>query len=87
MKAFLAWHDEPFRKTHNLIEVGEQCATLDPTLTELMQRAAVLMDYAWRFRYPGESEEPPLSEAREAFAVAREVYDAILRRVPREARP
>ncbi len=29
MKAFLAWHDRPFRKTHNLIEIGEQCAAID----------------------------------------------------------
>ena len=24
-KAFLTWHQVPFRKTHNLEEIGEQC--------------------------------------------------------------
>jgi len=25
MKGFLAWHDRPFRKTHELEEIGEAC--------------------------------------------------------------
>jgi hypothetical protein len=87
MKGFLAWHDEPFRKTHNLVEVGQQCAAIDPGLADLMRRAAGLSEYAWRFRYPGEPEEPSASEAREALTLAREVYVAILSRLPPEVRP
>ena len=41
MKGFLTWHDRPFRKTHNLVEVGEACATLDVTL-EFWGRSAQL---------------------------------------------
>jgi len=26
------WHDEPFRKTHNLVEIGEAHAAVDSTL-------------------------------------------------------
>lgn len=84
LKGFLAWHDEPFRKTHNLVEVGQQCAAIDATLTDLVRRAARLTEYAWKFRYPGEQEEPPVVEAREALALAREVYEAILSRLPAE---
>jgi hypothetical protein len=29
MKAFLAWHDAPFRKTHNLEELGQRWAAPD----------------------------------------------------------
>ena len=32
MKAFLAWNDVPFRKTHSLEELGQQCVGLDVTL-------------------------------------------------------
>lgn len=32
MKGFLTWHGQLFRKTHNLIELGEVCASLDPAL-------------------------------------------------------
>ena len=31
-KAFLAFHDVPFRKTHDLNELGGQCAALNPSL-------------------------------------------------------
>jgi HEPN domain-containing protein len=29
LKAFLTWHDQPFRKTHNLLELGDACAAID----------------------------------------------------------
>jgi len=55
MKAFLAWHDVPFRKTHNLEELGQQCVALDATLGPVADQAAPLTEYAWKFRYPGET--------------------------------
>ena len=87
MKAFLAWHDVPVRKTHNLEELGRQCVALDVTLGTFADQAAPLTEYAWRFRYPGESDEPVREEAEQALAVARIVYEAILTRMPPEARP
>ena len=87
MKAFLAWHDAPFRKTHNLEELGRQCVALDATFQSLADQAAPLTEYAWKFRYPGESMEPASEEAEQALATARRVYEAILARVPPEARP
>ena len=87
MKALLAWHDVPVRKTHNLEELGRQCVALDVTLGALADQAAPLTEYAWRFRYPGESDEPVREEAEQALAVARIVYESILARVPPEARP
>jgi HEPN domain-containing protein len=33
MKAFLAWHGVPFRKTHSIEELGQQCGALDARLT------------------------------------------------------
>lgn len=87
MKGFLTWHDVVFRKTHSLEEIGEQCLELDWTLKPLIDRAVPLTDYAWKFRYPGEPGEPTLHEAQEALALAGEVYEAVLRRLPREVRP
>lgn len=87
LKAFLAWHDEPFRKTHNLEEIGRQCVQLDPKLIELMRRAAPLTEYAWKFRYPGETEELARAEAVAALETAQEVYRAVLSRLPAEVRP
>lgn len=87
MKAFLSWHGKPFRKTHNLAEIGLVCAEIDGALEPLLRRAALLTDYAWKYRYPGEPEDPPREEAEAALALAREVYEAILARLPEEVRP
>lgn len=87
LKGFLTWHDRPFRKTHSIEELGEQCLRVDPTLKVLIDRAVPLTEYAWKFRYPGEPEEPSSQEAEEALETAREVYAAIVARLPVEARP
>jgi predicted nucleotidyltransferase len=71
----------------SLEEIGEQCLDVDRTLRSLVDRAVPLTEYAWRFRYPGEPEEPSLEEADQALAIAREVYASVLARLPPEARP
>jgi HEPN domain-containing protein len=87
LKAFLAWHDRPFRKTHNLEEIGEACLALDPSLRDTIDRAVPLSEYAWRFRYPGEPYDPTVAEAESALAIAREVYRAVSASVPETTRP
>jgi HEPN domain-containing protein len=82
MKGFLTWHRRTFRKTHNLIEIGEACAAITPALEPLLRRAAPLTEYAWRFRYPGEPEAPERAEAEAALSLAREVYEALLAKLP-----
>lgn len=87
MKAFLARHDVPFRKTHNIEELGHQCAELDATLGPVADQAAPLTEFAWKFRYPGEPDEPNRAEAEEALESARCVYAAILIRLPPKVWP
>ena len=80
MKAFLALNDVPFRKTHSLEELGQQCVALDATLQPVADEAAPLTEFAWKFRYPGEATEPDRTEAEAAVAAARNVYDAVVSR-------
>jgi HEPN domain-containing protein len=87
LKGFLAWHDTPFRKTHDLEESGEACIAIDATLRETIERAIPLTEYAWKFRYPGEPEEPTREETEEALAAARDVYAAVAALLPDEAKP
>jgi HEPN domain-containing protein len=87
MKGMLAWHDKPFGKTHNLEALGEACLQLDSTLRPLVDRAAPLTEYAWKFRYPGEVEGPTRDEADRALAIAREAFAAILALLPADVRP
>lgn len=56
-------------------------------LESLLRRAATLTEYAWKFRYPGDPDEPSDVEAGEALGLAREVYDALVSRLPHEANP
>jgi HEPN domain-containing protein len=84
LKAFLMWHGVPFRKTHSLEELGEQCLDLDTTLMKLVDRAVPLTEFAWKFRYPGEPEEPSIQEVQEALQIALEVHKAVLARLPLE---
>jgi hypothetical protein len=87
LKGFLAWHDVPFRKTHYLMEIGEACIAIDATLKELVGRAVPLTEYAWKFRYPGETAAPARKEVAFALVLATEVYQAIIARLPKEVRP
>jgi len=83
-KAFLAWHDVPFRKTHNLEELGRACVSIDVALGAIADRAAPLTEYAWKFRYPGEPSEPSHEEAEVALKTAREVLELLTSRLPKD---
>jgi HEPN domain-containing protein len=87
LKAFLTWHDEPFRRTHDLEEIGRQCTAIDPSLSPVVESAEPLSDYAWQFRYPGDEPAPTVEEAAEALALAREVVAAVHARLPEAAQP
>ncbi len=39
LKGFLFWHEISFRKTHNLVELLDQCIIIDATLTILEETA------------------------------------------------
>lgn len=86
-KAFLFWNDATFPKTHLLRELGEACSALDESLRPLAERAEDLTQFVWLYRYPGDEEEPTPEEAEEALALAGEVYEAVLARLPAEVRP
>jgi HEPN domain-containing protein len=87
MKGFLAWHDVPFRKTHELEEIGEACLAIDPALKEIIDSAVPLTQYAWKYRYPGETGSPTQEEAEAALMIASEVCDAIASRLREEVQP
>ena len=87
IKTLLTWHDRPFRKTHDLADLGTQLSVLEPTMEGLLKRAAPLTEYAWKFRYPGDFSEPPREEAEAAVELAQLVIEEARERIPIEARP
>jgi HEPN domain-containing protein len=82
LKALLAWHDRPFRKTHSIEELGRAGAVIVPGLTRVIDAAVPLTEYAWKFRYPGDVAEPTREEAERALALARSLVEEIRGHVP-----
>lgn len=87
LKAFLSWHDIAFRKTHSMEELGVACENIDPTLKTAVDPAVPLTEYAWAFRYPGDTPTPSVREVRQALSTARQVVSAVTTRLPAEAVP
>ncbi len=87
LKAFLAWHDKPFRKTHSLEEIGAACEAIDATIQVAIDPAVYLTEFAWAFRYPGEHTAPTLGEARQGLSTAVRTVAWVVSRLPSEAVP
>ncbi len=81
LKAFLTWHDQPFRKTHNLLELGDACAAIDPTIAATSLGLHVLTDYAWKLRYPGDPYILEEGELASMMALSRTALEEIQRRL------
>jgi HEPN domain-containing protein len=86
LKAFLHWHDVPFRKTHELEELGRACTELDASLEDAVERVLDLTPFASRFRYPGEPSQPDVAEVKDALDRARTAFDAVQARLPSATR-
>ena len=87
LKAFLAWRQTAFRKTHNLEYLLDLCTPLDGSFDRLRTMGRALTPFAWEFRYPGMAPEPPLETAHEGLRFAREVVRHVLDHLPAELRP
>ena len=87
LKAFLAWHDKPFRKTHSLEELGAACEAIDGTLRDVIDPAVPLTEFAWAFRYPGEHPTPTIEEARQGLSTAVRSVEGVVSRLPSEVVP
>ncbi|TVR71867.1 MAG: HEPN domain-containing protein [Sphaerobacteraceae bacterium] len=74
LKGYLMWHDTPFRKTHNLLELVEQCSTHDGSFIELKEIAESLTPYATEARYP----DTELDMSREALADSQRMVTSAL---------
>jgi HEPN domain-containing protein len=86
LKAFLTFKETAFEKTHDLRELGEQCVAHDQTLADVTDRAAILTRYAIEGRYPG-IQSPAPDQAGNALDLAAQVYQAVVSRLPDEAKP
>ena len=87
LKAFLTFHNVPFRKTHNLEEIGEVCLSIGQSLKNGIDEAVPLTEYAWAFRYPGIIISVDSTEVQTALKISRKLFRVILDRLPSETHP
>jgi len=86
LKAFLTWHDRPFRNTHDIEKLGDVCREIDDSLGALADEADVLSEYAWKLRYPGSRYKPKRKEVEIMLGVAAQVFREVQSRLPPDAR-
>lgn len=88
VKAFLVWHNIPFRKIHDLVSLGALCLPIDSTLEEILRTTAVLSRYAVDARYPGEDgDDYTKKQTKEALGMAELVLREIAKRLPVDVHP
>ena len=74
LKVYLTFHQEPFRRTHNIAELIEQCKDIAPVFDTLYGlQADTLTIYGIEIRYPDDFHVPTLAEAEQAKDIARTV--------------
>ncbi len=87
LKGFLTWHDEPFRKNHDLSEIGRVCKEIDNSFAMAIDRVSSITPWAIESRYPGDWELPSPNRVIEAINDVRELLREVLSRLPEETHP
>ena len=83
IKGFLVWHGTPFRKIHDLVELGALCVAIDSSLEKPLKRTDSLSRYAVDARYPGEDDTSyTAAQTRFALERAEKILEHILARIP-----
>lgn len=87
IKAYLVWHNQPFRRTHDILGLVRQCSAINPEFGALHTLAGMLTPYVGEYRYPDDPNdplEPLLDEALQARRLAQDAYHFVLTRLPSE---
>ena len=86
LKSFLAFHEQPIPRTHDLEELARFCKGIEPLPELSLEQLADATDYGVQIRYDLDA-WPSREEASEALAVAERVRAVVVGRLPPEARP
>ncbi len=77
LKAYLASHNRPQRKIHDLTVLVSECRQSDPSFADITDAAETLTPYGTAFRYPGTLDEPEHNDALQALELAQRVIEHI----------
>ncbi|MEW6718173.1 MAG: HEPN domain-containing protein [Chloroflexota bacterium] len=87
LKAYLAYHDIPFARTHDLTELVSMAESVETAFSMWRGTAQELTPYVVQFRYPGDILEPESGEARHAFQQAEALAAFVQQLLPDEVKP
>jgi HEPN domain-containing protein len=82
LKGFLAFHDQPFEKTHDVEVLVTLAMRHNAGFSMWLEAAVYLTPYATEFRYPGEVLAPELDEFEQALQEADGLYSFVLSLLP-----
>ena len=78
LKGFLAWHAQPFGRTHDLEALIMLCSAVRGELAALRDHANLLTGYAVDVRHPDAFDEPTWTEAEDALQAALAIKTAVI---------
>ena len=81
LKAFLAYHQIDFPKTHSMSTLVNLCISVDTSFNAILDEADFLTDYAVEVRYPDDWYEPALDEAKNAYDIAIKIRNFVLSKI------
>lgn len=82
VKGYLAFKKVRFQKTHNMSQLLDDVAKIDPELARKLSKAKTLTIYAVTYRYP-DAERKPLTvvKAKSAVRIADLILDLCLKNI------
>lgn len=78
LKGLLVFHNKPFPKTHDLLELETLLLEAEPEIKTIHGGLEFLNPYAIETRYPGNYPEVTLDEAQKAYDSALKVKEFVL---------
>ncbi len=81
LKAYLAYYGKPVIRTHDLNELVNQCADIDPDFGVLHDLVDELNPYSTLFRYPGDLLIPEYSDVEIAIEFAAKVMSFVTEKI------
>lgn len=80
-KAFLAFSEKHVRKIHNLPQLVDFCAEIDPSFKSLDADAKHLTAFYVETRYPADMPEFTLSQAKAAYEAALRIKEFVMLKI------
>jgi len=84
LKAYLACHGKPVIRTHDLSELVNQCADIDPSFNVLHDLVDELNPYSAIFRYPGDLLIPEYSDVEIAIQFAEKIMKFVVEKIKQD---